>query len=251
MNWISQLIGAAMQDLSFDMGALVPTVLPVLPDLEFLEGPPIGRIDLISPSMLSGMLSKMPNLKEMALESEAAQGDPFDTIPALAHLERVVCHVTWLGFLVPGRPVTTAKVLCDSRVRGQELFEILHNGSVPLHDLTLTYPMERENPTWSPDCLEPAARHLPELEIIHLRIYDQEVDGQLKKALFHISQLKKLRIVSVSFGQKYSGFDLSCLLDESWQESNLREFLGLTKSRVLERVGFDERGEWTLKEPQV
>ncbi|KAG9029272.1 hypothetical protein FS837_003600 [Tulasnella sp. UAMH 9824] len=246
MNWISQLIGTAMQDLSFDMGPLVPPVLLVLPNLEFLENPGIGRSYRAKPSILSGVLSKTPNLKDLALEGEAAQGDPVNTIPALDHLRPVVCHASWLGFLIPGRPIMTAEILCDSRVRVQGLFEILQKGSVPLRDLTLTYPIERGHPTWSPDDLEPVARYLPELEILRLTIEDPKMDG-LQKALLYISQLQNLRIVSLnSRTQRSSG-----LLDDVWQGSKLKQFLGLTKSPVLERVSFARKFEWKLEEPRV
>ncbi|KAG8924766.1 hypothetical protein FRC00_004753 [Tulasnella sp. 408] len=170
MNWISQLIGTAMQDLLFDSGVLLPPLLPVLPDLECLEGPDITRPYHVSPNILSGVLFKMPNLKEVALEGKAADGDPVNTIPALAHLERVVCDVSWLGFLIPGRPVATAKVLCDSRVPMRELFEILGKSSVPLRDLTLIHPF-----AWPPDKFDLFARHVRDLEIFRLKVYSHEV----------------------------------------------------------------------------
>ncbi|KAG8912904.1 hypothetical protein FRC00_003520 [Tulasnella sp. 408] len=183
--------------------------------------------------MLCGVLSKTPNLKEAVLEVKAAQEDPVNAIPALSHLERVVCHASWLRFLIPRRPITTAEVLCDPQVRVEELFEILHKGSVPLRDLILTYAIEWPHPTWSPDDLEPVARYLPELEILRLRIQDPKVAG-LQQALFYISQLQKLRIVSFSFRKEHSRYD-GGLLDDVWQELKLRELIGLTRSPFLER----------------
>ncbi|KAG8909462.1 hypothetical protein FRC00_010057, partial [Tulasnella sp. 408] len=264
MNWISQLIGTAMQDLSFDSGALVPPFLPVLPDLEFLEGPDIIGGYRASPSILSGMLSKMPNLKEVALEGTAAYGDPANTIPALAHLECVVYHVSWLGFFIPGRPVTTAKVLCDSQVRMRELLELLGKSSVPLRDLTLIDPI-----TWSPYNRDPFARYLRDLEILRLKtqynnvgtLTIEEVNDQaseictqvdlFKEALFHISQLERLRIVSFSNPEQPSRVDSSGLPNDVRQELKLREFLAVTKSPVLERVDFGKEFEWKLEDPGV
>ncbi|KAG9025487.1 hypothetical protein FS837_004917 [Tulasnella sp. UAMH 9824] len=173
-NWISQLIGKAMQDLAIDANELVPPALPVLPNLELLEVPAYFRMDLIRPSALYGFLSKTPNLKELAVDIPAAPADP-DTIPVLTHLERIVCHASWLPVLIPGRPITTAKVLCDSQVRVRELFEVLHKGSAPLRDLTLTYAITWGPLRLSPDDLEPIARYLPELEILRLENQDTQV----------------------------------------------------------------------------
>ncbi|KAG8952539.1 hypothetical protein FRC00_006742 [Tulasnella sp. 408] len=175
INWVSQLIGTTMRDLSLDASELVPPALPVLPDLEVLEFPAAIHTSMISPSMLYGLLSKTPNLKETAVQVKATPGDPADTIPALSHLERVMCHGSWLHSLVPGRPITTAKVLCDSQVRVRELFETLHEGNVPLRDLALTYAAEWGHPTWSPDDLEPVARCLPELETFRLHVEDYKL----------------------------------------------------------------------------
>ncbi|KAG8897285.1 hypothetical protein FRC00_004580 [Tulasnella sp. 408] len=211
-----------MQDLSFDASELVTSALPVLPHLEFLEVPPDHRIFLIAPSTLYELLSKTPNLKQAAIGVEASRGDPGDAIPALAHMERV----------------------------GQGLFEILHKSSMPLRDLTLTYVPQWRQPSWSPDDLKLVARYLPELEILRLKIRGHKVDG-LQEALFYISQLQKLRIISFSTSDKPGMVDSSGTQDDIWQESKLREFLGLTRSPVLERVGFGEEREWKLEDTGV
>ncbi|KAG9035644.1 hypothetical protein FS837_001853 [Tulasnella sp. UAMH 9824] len=150
-----------MQNLSFKPSEWVLSALPVLPDLEVLDVPGISLLDS---SMLYRVLSRTPNLKELALGGEALPGDPVDTIPALSHLDRIVCHTSWLPYLIPRRPITTAEVLCDSRVRVQEVFKILQKGSVSLRDLTLTYEYWSHS-AWSPNDLEPVARYLPELEV--------------------------------------------------------------------------------------
>ncbi|KAG9025486.1 hypothetical protein FS837_004916 [Tulasnella sp. UAMH 9824] len=221
VDWISQLIGPSMQDLSIEANDLV-----------------------------YGLLSKTPNLKEVAIEVDAALDDPADAIPALPHLERAVCRASWLPVLLPGRPIATVKVLCTPQVRVQELFEVLHKGSVSLRDLTLTYTNEWPRPTWSPDDLEPLSRSLPELEILRLRIRDPKMAG-LQKAFLHISQLQKLRIISFTASDQPSRVDSSGTIDEVWQESKLKEFLGSTKSPVLERVGFGEEHEWKLEDTGV
>ncbi|KAG9021500.1 hypothetical protein FS837_007203 [Tulasnella sp. UAMH 9824] len=175
ISWTHQLIGAAMQELSIEAIELVEPVSPTLPDLEFLEVLGDSLMDRIRPGVLNGLLSKTPNLKEAVLDVKAAPGDPTDTRPALSRLERVMCHASWLPILVPRRPITTVNVLCDYQVRVQELFEILHEGSVPLRDLSLTYVSRSGPQTWSPDDLEPIGRYLPELETLHLKIWDSKV----------------------------------------------------------------------------
>ncbi|KAG9021218.1 hypothetical protein FS837_007472 [Tulasnella sp. UAMH 9824] len=175
ISWTNHLIGAVMHDLSIEAIELVAPVAPVLPDLEFLEVRGDLLMDRIRPGVFDSLLSKTPNLKEAVLDVKAAPGDLTDTRPALSRLERVVCRPCWLPILIPRRQITTVDVLCDYQVRVQELFEILHESSVPLRDLTLTYSADVRRQTWSPDDLEPVARYLPELETLRLKIWDSKV----------------------------------------------------------------------------
>lgn len=173
-NWISRLIGPTMQDLAVDGDVLNPTNLPNLPGLEFLEVSSGSRAARIGPSVLS-MLSKTPNLKEVALELKAPPGYPSNTFPTHSHLQRIMCHSSWLRYLIPGSSVTTAKVLCDSRLDLQEFSEILHEGNVPLRNLSLTYTSVWPQGAWSPDDLEQVVRCFPELEIFRFRMQDPKV----------------------------------------------------------------------------
>ncbi|KIO26869.1 hypothetical protein M407DRAFT_23927 [Tulasnella calospora MUT 4182] len=70
--------------------------------------------------------------------------------------------------------------------------------------------------------------------------------ASLQQAIFYISRLDKLRLIS--FGFPAARRDI---LDDAWQELKLREFLGRTKSRVLERINFVGKGEWKLEKARV
>ncbi|KAG8900498.1 hypothetical protein FRC01_010118, partial [Tulasnella sp. 417] len=167
-NWTSQLMGPAMQDLALDWSFLNPLDLPVLPDLEFLGVPDTFRARQTSASLLSSLLSGAPNLKEAVLELKAAPEQPYSTLPELSHLQVFAGHSSWLQYLVPGRPIMTAKVICDPLVRVEEVSRILVKSSVPVRNLSLTYTSVWPERIWSPDDLEPIVRYLPELETLRI-----------------------------------------------------------------------------------
>ncbi|KAG9035645.1 hypothetical protein FS837_001854 [Tulasnella sp. UAMH 9824] len=214
-EWMSQLIGPTMKDLVLDWDHLDSPNFPVVPDLEFLEvvavtfGP-----RYVSPSMLSGVLSKMPNLREAWFQLMLIPENPSITFPTLPHLQRVACHSFWLQFLIPGRPITTAEVLYDTQIPVEELCKTLQEGSVPLRNLSLIYTFDHGQPqgTWSPDDLEPIAHYLPELETLRLQIRDAKVDS-LQQAILHVSRLDKLRLVSFGFQADKRGIP-----DDTWEE---------------------------------
>ncbi|KIO26868.1 hypothetical protein M407DRAFT_23926 [Tulasnella calospora MUT 4182] len=245
-NWISQFIGPTMQDLAFDRDVLGSSELPVLPDLEFLQVPATSRFGRIGQSVPS-LLSKAPNLKDVTLELEAPPWDPSSTFPTYSRLQHIVCNSSWLRYLIPGSSVTIAKVSCDSQIAMQELSEILHEGSVPLRNLRLTYSSVRAREPWSPDDLEYVVRCFPELEICRIEMQDPTV-ASLQQAMFHISRLDKLRLISFGFPARAARRDF---LDDAWQELKLREFLGRTKSRFLRRITFVGKGEWKLEKGRV
>ncbi|KAG9023458.1 hypothetical protein FS837_005791, partial [Tulasnella sp. UAMH 9824] len=137
-NWISQVIGPSMQDLAIAGSELGLSGLPVVPALEFLEVRDHFDTPRMRQDAVLTLLWRTPNLKEVALKLKTTS--PPGSFPALSGLQRIVCHASWLRYLLlPGRPITTAEVSFDSRVRVRELFDILHEQSVPLRDLTLNY----------------------------------------------------------------------------------------------------------------
>ncbi|KAG8945118.1 hypothetical protein FRC04_001184 [Tulasnella sp. 424] len=173
-KWIDQIIGPTMQDLDFDGDFLEASKLPSLPELKFLEVKGSSRAPRVSQTALS-VLSKTPNLKEAVLELKVAPEYPPNSLPALNNLQRIVCHSTWLRYLVPGRSITTAKVLCDSRIPGEEFSEMLCEGNVPLRNLSLTYARVWPQGAWIPDDVEHVVRYFPELEIFRFRMQDPKV----------------------------------------------------------------------------
>ncbi|KAG8901149.1 hypothetical protein FRC01_009912, partial [Tulasnella sp. 417] len=194
-RWIRQLIGPTTQDLALDGRFLDLSDLPVLPNLEFLEVPDSFHAHQISPSFISGLLSRVPNLKEVALELQAELEHPFDIFPELSHLQCIVCHSSWLRYLVPARPITTANVTCDPLVRVEEVSEILGQGSVPLRNLSLIYIRVGSNQAWSPDDLESVVRNAPELETLRLKAPHARI-ASLQQALVYVARLDKLRLIS-------------------------------------------------------
>ncbi|KAG8901101.1 hypothetical protein FRC01_009924, partial [Tulasnella sp. 417] len=197
-SWMSQLIGPTMQDLALDGSFLDLLDLPILPDLESLEIPDSFHVHQISPSLVSGLLSRVPNLKEVALELPAELQHPFNIFPELSHLQRIVCHSSWLRYLVPARPITTAEVICDPLVRVEEVSEILNEGSVPLRNLSLIYIEVGSHQAWSPDDLESVVRNAPELETLRLRMPHARI-ASLQQALAYVARLDKLRFISFNF----------------------------------------------------
>ncbi|KAG8917958.1 hypothetical protein FRC01_002111, partial [Tulasnella sp. 417] len=165
-NWIRQLMGPTLQDLTLDGSLWNPLDLPVLPDLEFLQIPSTFHAGEVSPSMLSGLLSGSPNLKEAVLHFPLGVQHPYSTFPDLPHLQHITCPFSWLRYLVPGRPITTAKVTCEGWVRLEKVSEILSEGSGSLRDLSLIYFSLWPEFEWSPDELEPVVRQFPELETL-------------------------------------------------------------------------------------
>ncbi|KAG8908727.1 hypothetical protein FRC01_007258, partial [Tulasnella sp. 417] len=165
-NWVRQLMGPTLQDLTLDGSFWNPSDLPVLPDLEFLRIPHELNPAAVSPSMLSGLLSGSPNLKEAVLLVPLGMRHPYITFPELPHLQHIYCPFFWLRYLVPGRPITTATVMCDPWVQLEKVCEILSEGSGSLRDLSLDYSTPGPEFEWSPDELEPVVRHFPELETL-------------------------------------------------------------------------------------